>query len=76
MPGRDKMGEGRTAVTLAKQGVEDAISRWQDAPDTEKGTKAQNVLMHIGSHPGIKLSDFADTKTVSQIKADFASKNK
>ena len=60
---------------VMKNHSEDAISRWQNAPDTEKSAKAQNVLMHIGSHPGIKLADFTDTKTVSQIKADFASKN-
>ena len=75
MPTRDKLGEGRSAVTLAMQGVREAIDRWQTAPDAEKGAKALNVLSHVGSLSGMKVADFTDEKTVKQIKADYASIN-
>ena len=75
MIARDKMGEGRAAATLAMQGVQEAISRWREAPDTEKGPRALDVLSHVGSLEGMKLDEFVDEETARQIKADYKSGN-
>ena len=75
MPTRDKAGEGRTATSLAMQNIQEAISQWRTAPDTEKSARAFSVLSHIGSLPGMKLADFVDEETAKQIRADFESSN-
>lgn len=72
---RDKIGEGRAAAESIKRGIKKAIEQWQEAPDKEKGDRALNVLSHIGSLPGMKLTDFVDEETARKIKADFESSN-
>ena len=74
MTERDKTGEGRAAVAVAKEGVMVAVNRWRDAEDTEKGQRALEVLSHIGSLHGVRLRDFVDEVTATQIRADFNSR--